>query len=525
MALAVSLVVLLGGTFASAAFGPDSGTPVAPAAAAQPAPPTNQPPLPIPTVDPDPCGSGSPPLPICTLPTQSTTSPTPCSGEGCIPQPGTTTTPPTNPGNGRPGQGEQTADDCGITDIGACITEAINAFFRGIVTEALNPLLDLLSKTLLTTPMPDSLPRVGELWNNSWQILLISYGLLVLIAGVTLSRTLTPRSPGGVSMPLFLPRVVSRWERDVFSLTQVNHTDVEILGRQFRNDNAPTLTRKALNAQRDARGQVEVVIADQDEEVIATQAVMPVDTIESDLVMRIMRANAVMSTVSEGNAAHAIARSFLAGAGITEQTSWRPEHGRLATARLTEWIAAQQTSRPAREIREVVQVRWPEPAERVEFRPPADRHLITSSADFTRRHPYYGWTKSVYEINSFDAYSTEFRLAALFDTSSNIKTWVRINETVPIRITYMIGAVQRQYEPDFIVIDDQDSYWLVEGKADSEMTNTVTLAKRDAARAWISTVNADMNVHDRWGYILASESVIDAASNWNVIRTAAQTFQ
>src|SRR5947209_3909090 len=76
------------------------------------------------------------------------------------------------------------AADCGITNIGGCITNAINAFFRGVVTDALNPLLDLLSKTLLTTPTPDSLPRVGELWDNSWQILLASYALLVLIAGI-----------------------------------------------------------------------------------------------------------------------------------------------------------------------------------------------------------------------------------------------------------------------------------------------------------------------------------------------------
>ncbi|MFI7676454.1 hypothetical protein [Actinophytocola sp. NPDC049390] len=212
LALAVSLVVLLGGTLAAAALGPDSGSPIVPAAAAQP--------LPIPTVDPDPCAGPAAP-PICTLPTPTTTPPPPtglplpiptgpptsvtcfpgslqyeclnqsstpstppCTGEGCIPQPGTSTPPPTNPGTGQPGQGEEPEDECGITDIGACITEAINSFFRGIVTEALNPLLDLLSKTLLTTPMPDSLPRVGELWDNSWQILLISYGLLVLIAGV-----------------------------------------------------------------------------------------------------------------------------------------------------------------------------------------------------------------------------------------------------------------------------------------------------------------------------------------------------
>lgn len=218
MGMAVSLVVLLGDTLASATLGPDSGTPVVPAAAAQPAQPSDQPPRPIPPVDPDPCGPGSPPLPVCTLPTPTTTPPmtglplptevsplppcdptaplqqcaptdtptpsTPCSGAGCIPQPSTTTTPPGDPGSGQPGQGEETEDECGITDIGACITEAINAFFRGIVTAALNPLLDLLSKTLLTTPTPDSLPRVGELWDNSWQILLVSYGLLVLIAGV-----------------------------------------------------------------------------------------------------------------------------------------------------------------------------------------------------------------------------------------------------------------------------------------------------------------------------------------------------
>lgn len=209
-ALAAGLVVLLGVALAAVALTSGSGSLVTRVAGAQP--------LPSPTVDPDPCGPGSPLRPICTPPTHptatttglpvsnpsrpstsaicvpgplqpgcpapSTTSSPPCTGQGCIPQPGAPTTSTATPGTGQPGQGEQTEDDCGITDIGACITEAINAFFRGIVTEALNPLLDLLSKTLLTTPMPDSLPRVGELWDNSWQILLVSYGLLVLLAGI-----------------------------------------------------------------------------------------------------------------------------------------------------------------------------------------------------------------------------------------------------------------------------------------------------------------------------------------------------
>ncbi|MEV6825573.1 hypothetical protein [Amycolatopsis sp. NPDC051102] len=227
--LALSLVVLLGGTLAVSA----AATPGGPAAA-QPAP---APPLPLPTGDP--CTPDSP-LPVCHLPAPTTTPPLtgvplpiptgpstpvtcfpgslqyecthpstapapPCTGEGCIPQP-PTSAPPTNPGTGQPGNGDNGEADCGITDIGGCITNAINAFFRGIVTAALNPLLDLLSKTLLTTPTPDSLPRIGELWSNSWQILLACYGLLILIAGVLVMsyQTLQTRH----SIKELAPRIV-----------------------------------------------------------------------------------------------------------------------------------------------------------------------------------------------------------------------------------------------------------------------------------------------------------------------------
>jgi hypothetical protein len=210
--LAVSLVVLMGGTFAvSAAASPGIG-----GGAMQPAP---TPPVPLPTVEPCPPDSSLPichlpaptttppttgvPLPIPTGPTtpvtcfpgslhyeclnpSTTTSPTipPCTGEGCIPQPTTSTPAPTTPGTSQSSDSGNGDADCGITNIGGCVTNAINAFFRGVVTAALNPLLDLLSKTLLTTPTPDSLPRIGELWTNSWQILLASYAMLILIAGV-----------------------------------------------------------------------------------------------------------------------------------------------------------------------------------------------------------------------------------------------------------------------------------------------------------------------------------------------------
>jgi type III restriction enzyme len=220
-----------------------------------------------------------------------------------------------------------------------------------------------------------------------------------------------------------------------------------------------------------------------------------------------------------------VARSFLRGAHVTEETPWRAEHGRLATARLAEWISARQTSSPAREVREVTYVPWPEPRERTETQPPADRQVIANSRDFTRGYPYFGWTRSVYEINAFDAYSTEFRLASLFETTTNVKAWVRLDQTVPLRISYLVGAIQRQYEPDFLVIDDHDTYWIVEGKADTEMNNPVVVAKREAARAWVSTVNASGSVHDKWAYLLASESVIANASTWSALRHGGQQYQ
>lgn len=341
----------------------------------------------------------------------------------------------------------------------------------------------------------------------------------------TLRRVLTPRTPGGVTIPLFLPSVVTRWERDPFTLASVNLDSVEALGRTFASDNAPTLTRKAIDAERDSAGEAHVVIRDQVEQVVATQTVMPFDTIENDLVGRLIRTNAVEASVTELNAAVSVARAFLGGAGVTEKTPWRPEHGRLATARLTEWIATKQTSSPAREVREVKPVRWPDPSERYETRPVADRQVVASSREFVRGYPYAGYEKSVYEVNTFDAYSTEFVMAATFEKSPSVRAWVRIDNTVPLRITYLAGAVQRQYEPDFIVLDDTGIHWIVEGKRDGEMTSPIVIAKRDAAAAWVKTVNGSDEVHETWAYLLASESVCSAATSWDALRSGGQVHR
>lgn len=87
------------------------------------------------------------------------------------------------------------------------ITKAINAFLGDLVTSALNPLLKLLGRTLLTTPNVDSLPRVGQLWENSRQIAVAAYVLVILAVGVLVMAYETVQTRH--SMKEIAPRLVT----------------------------------------------------------------------------------------------------------------------------------------------------------------------------------------------------------------------------------------------------------------------------------------------------------------------------
>jgi len=206
----VVLAALLVTVLSAVAVGSATAGPQ-PAAAAQVDP--AQPPLPLP---PNPsCAPGSaepachlpstssmpsipatPLPPITTLPTPPSCFPgsltadcaapgnteAPCQGPNCIPQPSTLlpSTPPPVP---VPNGAGDTAE-CGLTDFTGCMVVAASAMFAAVVAAGLNPLLELLGKTLLTTPEPDQLPGLGAVWTGSWHILLTAYVILVLLAGL-----------------------------------------------------------------------------------------------------------------------------------------------------------------------------------------------------------------------------------------------------------------------------------------------------------------------------------------------------
>ncbi|WP_280272631.1 hypothetical protein [Nocardia wallacei] len=124
---------------------------------------------------------------------------------------------PVDPGTGTPDDSSGGGHGgCGVSNISGCVADAINGVFERLVDSGLNPLLDLLSRTLLTTPEPGELPRVGELWSSSWQLVLAMYGLLVMVAGIVLMvrETLQDRW----SLRELLPRLVVGFVAGAMSL-------------------------------------------------------------------------------------------------------------------------------------------------------------------------------------------------------------------------------------------------------------------------------------------------------------------
>ncbi|MEV7042878.1 hypothetical protein [Amycolatopsis sp. NPDC051061] len=215
--LGVLLATFLG---ALASAGATAGTDYATAAAHTA--PMQEPPLPLPPNST--CTPGSP-EPACHLPSASptrsipatplppqTTLPDPgpscfpgsllpgcapslegpCQGLDCIPQPSTLA--PSDPPPQPIPSGTGDAAHCGLTNLTGCMVVAASAMFAAIVAAGLNPLLDLLGKTLLTIPEPDKIPGLGAAWTGSWHILLTAYGVLVLLAGLIIMSYQTLQS-------------------------------------------------------------------------------------------------------------------------------------------------------------------------------------------------------------------------------------------------------------------------------------------------------------------------------------------
>lgn len=122
-------------------------------------------------------------------PAQVSPSPTPTSPGGTpAPLPGVVLTPGETTEVDPPSTGSDDDDGGDADDDGGWFSRkvggAINSFFAVIVEKAINPVIQGLGRTILSTPDLSGQDRVREMWGMSLQIVNISFVLLVFIAGL-----------------------------------------------------------------------------------------------------------------------------------------------------------------------------------------------------------------------------------------------------------------------------------------------------------------------------------------------------
>jgi hypothetical protein len=99
----------------------------------------------------------------------------------------------------------------------ACVSEGFATFGRWLVEVALQPLLEWLSTSLLSTPNVAQLPRLVTMWTISWELMLSSYLAVVMVAGLVVMGYESVQAR--YSIREMLPRLLVGFVAGAMSLT------------------------------------------------------------------------------------------------------------------------------------------------------------------------------------------------------------------------------------------------------------------------------------------------------------------
>lgn len=145
---------------------------------------------------------------------------------------------------------------------------------------------------------------------------------------------------------------------------------------------------------------------------------------------------------------------------------------------------------------------------------------IDSQTAFVRGRYYSGWRKSLYESESFDSFTGEYQLARLLNTSPSIQWWHRLHS---YHNAYIYYNPKDRYFPDFVALDKDDVYWIIEGKAKQGRDDEIVQAKRKAAESLVRRLSIEEAFSGQhWGYLIAYEDDIAKAESWDDLKTLAQ---
>jgi len=90
------------------------------------------------------------------------------------------------------------------------------------------------------------------------------------------------------------------------------------------------------------------------------------------------------------------------------------------------------------------------------------------------------------------------------------------------KIYILYGKSQRHYYPDFLVIDENDVYWLVEIKDENNLNPEIE-EKSQASKEWVNTLNLELGGEarkvEKWRFLYITKGdMTKSHENWNMLK-------
>ena len=141
-------------------------------------------------------------------------------------------------------------------------------------------------------------------------------------------------------------------------------------------------------------------------------------------------------------------------------------------------------------------------------------HLYGSYTGDIRTVLFTGIKKGVFGEVKLDSDEGELSFARLIERDSDVLNWLRPSPR-EFNITYNHG---RNYKPDFVV-ETEDTIYLVEVKAEKDLTDSDVIAKKKRGTLYCETVThwSEANGYKPWKYLLIPANKIYANSTFRTL--------
>jgi type III restriction enzyme len=300
-----------------------------------------------------------------------------------------------------------------------------------------------------------------------------------------------------------------------FKLADITETDnFRKLGAKLAANPQGELNRTLVGARvitgSDGIKRTRLVRAGAADKIISVPSLFALDDLREKLTEIVLASPAVPARKEERAALQPFLDAFFAGMGDKAEELLSANLER-AGALLVKLVAEEQRRfMPKPSIGEIVKLEDFNPVRTTDKEVNDDRF-----GPFKKAIAYEGFTRSLFPVEWFDS-APERTVANIVDADEDVSLWVRLHlKELPI----LWNSGGQQYNPDLLVIETDNTHWVVEVKMDKEMSAADVLGKREAAIRWAKSVTASDEVDVTWRYLLISETDINMAKgSWEALK-------